>query len=349
MDTPMELNSANISLLRECRELVTSRLQATVARAVDEAAVTLEREMKADTTGLRSFDAVRELRQRRREFALCFDYRLRELFDRSLRSGATAPDPSPATPGCRTILMEIDRRLDTLLPAREAQPRPNPLNPQILMAAFNEACAEVTSGEPVRHALMELFQRHMQSDLPRIYGEVNALLARQGISAARPARRESAESSEPFSTFPGRRPQLGGAGQPVRPTIPGDPAVQAQIETQLKGHEIPHFVSAFALGTWAQVMTRLKMDKGEGSAEWNMALKTLDDFIAGIESFSDPLSRRLAVWKLPGLVQRLKTGMGSIGIPQQEQLLFLKTLRAYHLRVLGQRPIVPSLMQSMVD
>jgi hypothetical protein len=41
-------------------------------------------------------------------------------------------------------------------------------------------------------------------------------------------------------------------------------------------------------------------------------------------------------------VRRLKTGMSSIRVPQQEQVLFLKTLRAHHLRVLGQRSVVSS-------
>ena len=62
---------------------------------------------------------------------------------------------------------------------------------------------------------MELFQRHVNSDLPRVYGEVNALLARQGISPARPARGGRIDTSEPFSTFPGRRPELRTGAQSV--------------------------------------------------------------------------------------------------------------------------------------
>ena len=51
----------------------------------------------------------------------------------------------------------------------------------------------------------------------------------------------------------------------------------------------------------------------------------------GIDHF-----RQHSIWRLPALVHRLKVGMRSIAQPVEEQLLFLKTLRAYHLRAIDQ-------------
>jgi hypothetical protein len=343
----MESNIPNSALLQACRELVTSRIQATVARVVDDAAVALERQTlggSVSAPGSESFDTVRELRQRRREFAVCFEHRFRELFDRRLRaSETTTDDVTPMVPpGCRAVLLEIDRRLETLLKRPQLPMPPNPMEPEILIAAFNAACADVTAAEPVRRALMELFHRHVNLELPRIYGEVNALLARQGISAARPARGGRADSAEPFSTFPGRSPKLRTEERSARQLEAGDPSIRSKVERLLKPRTLPHFVRTFALETWSAVLALIKTNKGARSLEWELAMKTLEDLIAGVESFDDPVQRRVAIWKLPGLVRRLKSGMGSICVPQQDQALFLKTLRAYHLRVLGQRAVVQS-------
>ncbi len=343
----MESNIPNLALLRSCRELVTNRIQATVARVVDDTAVALERQTlggSASGPGSESFDAVRELRQRRREFAVCFEHRFHELFERRLQAPGSdsGNDKNAAPPGCRAVLLEIDRRLETLLQRPRSTLPPNPMEPEILIAAFSEACADVASTEPVRRVLMELFQRHMNSELPRVYGEVNALLARQGISPARPARAGGLEASEPFSTFPGRRPALRTEAHPARQPDRSEPAIRTRLETMLKPRTLPFFVRAFALETWATVLTFIKTHKGEGSMEWELALKTLEDLVTGVERFGDPVHRRVAIWKLPGLVRRLKSGMNSIRVPQQEQALFLKTLRAHHLRVLGQRAVVVS-------
>ncbi len=342
----MEFPPPDSALLRACRELVTSRIQATVARVVNEAAIALERQTLGGSLpgpGSESFDAVRELRQRRREFAVCFEHRFQELFEGRLQTqrGAATDDANPP-PGCRAALLEIDRRLETLLKRSQASMPPNPMDPGILMAAFNAACVDVAAAEPVRRALMELFQRHVNAELPRVYGEVNALLARQGIGPARPAPGGRVEAGEPFSTFPGPRPVLRTAAQPAPQIDAGDPAIRSLLEASLRGRTLPHFVRTFALETWSAVLALIKANRGEGSMEWELALKSLGDLITGVESFGDPVHRRVAIWKLPGLVRRLKTGMSSIRVPQQDQALFLKTLRAHHLRVLGQRTVVAS-------
>ena len=343
----MDSNSPNSALLQACRELVTSRIQATVARVVDAAAVALERQTLGGSVpgpGAASFDAVRELRQRRGEFSVYFDHRFRELFERRLRAagGSSREEAGPVPASCRAVLLEIDRRLGTLLQKPLAALPANPMEPELLTAAFNAACVDVAAADPVRRALLELFQRHLNSELPRVYGEVNALLARQGINAAPATRGIRVDGSEPFSTFPGRIPKVRAEDQAARQLDATDPSIRTMIERLLRPRTLPHFVRTFAVETWSAVLALIKTNKGEGSMEWELALKSLDDLATGVETFGDPVQRRVAIWKLPGLVRRLKTGMTSIRVPQQDQALFLKTLRAHHLRVLGQCAVVSS-------
>jgi hypothetical protein len=61
-----------------------------------------------------------------------------------------------------------------------------------------------------------------------------------------------------------------------------------------------------------------------------------------MQEFADGDSRRQAIWTLPSLVHRLRRGMRGISMTLHEQMLFLRTLRAYHLRMIGQRTPVGS-------
>lgn len=337
----MEDGNRHPAILRECRDLVTGRLRATVTRVVDEAALALERQTVGgtlSTPGSCSFDAVRELRQRRSELVVHFEHRFNEIFDRRVSSGNSAgSDLTTLSAGCRSLLLEIDRRLEGVLRKRQLPSAAGLMEPEILVAAFDAACADVSAGDGVRRALRELFQRQVQLDLPRVYGEVNTLLVRQGIFEPRPARRERGTVCAPFSTFPGRRPTVYSQGR-SRTEEPISDATQLTVRTLINAHEVPYFVRAFALECWARVMDRVRAEKGEDSVEWGRTIRTLEDLVRSVEMFGDAEYRRLAIWGLPGLIQRIRTGMASANIPQQEQVLFLKTLRAHQLRFLGQRP-----------
>lgn len=336
----MEVGKVRPAVLLACRDLVTLRLRSTVTRVVDEAAHSMERQTLGgtlSTPGSAHFDAVRELRQRRGEFAVRFEHCFNEIFEQRLAAEPAAPvPPSSLSAGCRSLLLEIDRRLEGLLQGDRVPSAAGLMEPDVLVAAFDSACTGISGGEGVRRALRESFQRQVQLDLPRVYGEVNTLLVRHGIRAAKPARREGDGAIAPFSTFPGRRPTVYSQGR-SRQMEPVDDGTLQVVRKLINARAVPYFVRAFAQESWARVMARIRTEKGDDSAEWKRALKTLEDLVVTVEMFGNSGFRRVAIWGLPGLVRRLKTGMSSVNIPQQEQVLFLKTLRAHQLRVLGQR------------
>lgn len=341
----MDVGNRHPAVLLECRDLMTSRLRPTVTRVVDEAALALERQTLGgtlSTPGSSSFDDVRELRQRRGELAVHFEHRFNEIFERRMLAPSLGgPGRAQVSAGCRSLLLEIDRRLEGLLRGTQLPSVVYLIEPDALIAAFDEACADVAAGDGVRRALRELFQRQVQLDLVRVYGEVNTLLVRRGMFEPRSVRREGAVRNEPFSTFPGRRPTVYSQGR-SRAQHSVSEETLLFVRTLVNAHEVPYFVRAFALESWTRVMDRHRTEKGEDSAEWSRAVKTLEDLVNTVKMFGDVDYRRLAIWGLPGLIQRIKTGMASVNIPQQEQVLFLKTLRAHQLRVLGQRPAAAS-------
>lgn len=336
----MEVGKGRPEVLLACRDLVTLRLRATVTRVVDEAALSMERQTlggSLSTPGAANFDAVRELRQRRGEFAVRFEHCFNEIFEQRL-GAELVTSASNLSAGCRSLLLEIDRRLEGLLQGARIPSAAGLMEPEALVAAFDHACSGLAGGDGVRRVLQDSFRRQVHLDLPRVYGEVNSLLVRHGLRATKPARREGEGATVPFSTFPGRRPTVYSQGR-SRQVEPVDDATLQSVRDLINARAVPYFVRAFAQESWARVMARIRADKGADSAEWQRARKTLEDLIVTVEMFGNSGCRRVAVWGLPGLVQRLKTGMSSVNIPQQEQVLFLKTLRAHQLRVLGQREV----------
>jgi hypothetical protein len=325
---------------------MTERILTTVRRVVEEAAATMERNTFGGTLsapGSRAFDDVRELRQRRAEFVVCFEHRYRELFERCLREPAAAPAGGVAwPPDCRSALLEIDRRLEALRRAEGAPIHANPMYPDTVTRAFSAACEDVVAGAPVRRTLIDLFRRRLEPELARMYGDVNVLLARRGIRGAGSNRNFGITDPSPFSNFPGKAPILQSRAGVSRLPVERDPEIVRMIEERIRAVVLPYFVRDFLRDPWARVLTAIRAAKGTDSPEWVRGWRTLEDLIDGLEVFADPGRRPTAIWTLPGLLKRIKAGLAAIRFSQQEQALFLKTLRAHHLRVLSRHRAPPA-------
>lgn len=356
------------ALLRECRLVMTGRLRRTISAVLRELNDALyARGLNSYSDGRKQqstdFDAVRELQLRKGEIELRFENRFAELFERRAGFQGAARQGVPSTgrqqddagdepvfiqpavkarirESCRSSLLELDKRIGVLLRDPNLNERENPLTPDIVFDAFGSVCADVDSGDEVRRVLLEIFANHLCIDLPEVYRDVNNLLVRRGVL--------------PGLSFFGRGsvPQAGGRGNlvplPVRKKRPAAHVavdsvrtiVISRIHDQIGSRRLPRFVQSFLDQQWCSVLEKIHREHGEASHEWRGAMETVADLINHLRSFSTAEDRRKAIWMLPGLVFRMKRGMQRAGIPLHEQLIFLKTLRAYHLRLLGQRAVV---------
>ena len=360
---PMSITNENhtpepqqAGLLHECRDLATLRIRRSMGGMLKELNETLFDRAFGEGGNIADspyFDAVREIQFRKQEFALRFEKRLSDLFEEELRNAraarepgaAAAVAPEPESPvgevaervarDCRQALLVLDKRVGVLMRDPNLSCSRNPLAPGRVFEAFRSACDDIDSGEQARRLLLDVFERHMEQEFGDIYGEINAILARRGVLPG------LSIVPEPDSGTVTVQLQAGAAerNEAAAEESPGPEAARARarLEAQLAGRTVPHFVRAFLFERWATVLERIAKDKGEAGPEWDKALETAEELIRSVQEFADGESRRHAIWTLPSLVHRLRRGMRGVSITLHEQMLFLRTLRAYHLQMIGQK------------
>ena len=323
---------------------MTGRLRRSISQALN----SLYASLAAGATGPASvqeqpgLDGARELQMRKEEIELRFESRFAELFERraaaqlerdaaGTRQGALPVDDRISN-ACRPALLDLDRRFGVLLSDPQLALHENPLTPDMVFRAFGTVCSDMDSGEPLRRAMLDAFTEQMVAELPQVYRDINNLLARRGVllEGSRVATRR-----EPFVAGGIGEGHTCITGMEVADSVRA--IVGCRIEEHLGGRRPPRFIEEFLRIQWQRVLEQIYRDQGEQSVEWSKAIGALSDLLKHVSSFNSREDRRNAIWMLPGLLYRLKRGMRAAGIPLDEQLLFLKTLRAYHLSMLGQR------------
>ena len=93
-------------------------------------------------------------------------------------------------------------------------------------------------------------------------------------------------------------------------------------------------IRRFVTGTWAQVIAAAMLDHGEQSEPAMSTLRTVDDLLWSLNIPDHPQSRQRLVGLLPGLLQRLRTGMESVRLPAPERSAVLEELMAIHTEAL---------------
>jgi len=340
-------------LLHECRHLATLRIRRSMGGMLKELNETLFDRAFGEGGNVADspyFDAVREIQFRKQEIALLFEKRLSDLFEEELRNARTAGEadaaavavPEPAAGAvaervahdCRQALLVLDKRIGVLMRDPNLSCSRNPLAPGRVFEAFRAACNDIDSGDQARRLLLDVFERHMEQELSGIYDEINGVLARRGVLPGLSilVDGDAGAAGAPLEPAPERRDD-------TVPEAPGPEAARARtcLETQLAGRVVPHFVRAFLFDHWVIVLQRVVRDRGESGPEWDKAIETAEELIRSVQEFADGDSRRHAIWALPSLVHRLRRGMRGISMTLHEQMLFLRTLRAYHLRMIGQK------------
>jgi hypothetical protein len=357
-ETP-SLEPQQAGLLHECRDLATLRIRRSMGsmlKDLNEALFDRAFGEGGNVADSPYFDAVREIQFRKQEIALRFEKRLTDLFEEELRNARAARDPEAghaeqaAPPSdedagevaervaqdCRQALLVLDKRIGVLMRDPNLSCSRNPLAPARVFEAFRAACDDIDSGEQARRLLLDVFERHMEQELADIYGEINAVLARRGVLPGLSILPEQDSGTVTVQLGPrltSHQDEEAAADSPG----PDLAHVRVRLETQVAGRAVPHFVRAFLFERWLMVLERIAGEKGEDGPEWEKAMETAEELIRSVQEFADGDSRRHAIWTLPSLVHRLRRGMRGISMTLHEQMLFLRTLRAYHLRMIGQK------------
>jgi Protein of unknown function (DUF1631) len=78
--------------------------------------------------------------------------------------------------GAEEELSALTKRLGHLLDEPDLPGSANPLSPELVCSALQEACNQITAGYRVKLTLLRLFEQHVAKDLPQVYRDVNTRL-----------------------------------------------------------------------------------------------------------------------------------------------------------------------------
>lgn len=93
-------------------------------------------------------------------------------------------------------------------------------------------------------------------------------------------------------------------------------------------------IRRFVTGSWSKVLAEAMVRFGDGTEPTPSYLKTVDDLLWSLQTPDHPQSRQRLVALLPGLLQRLRSGMALIALPEPEQQAVLDELMAVHAEAL---------------
>ena len=114
--------------------------------------------------------------------------------------------------------------------------------------------------------------------------------------------------------------------------------LERQISQRLTEQMVPIRTSAgvrrFVTGGWATVLAESMQRNGEKSEATLEYLKATDDLLWSLRLPDHPQSRKRLLAMLPGLLQRLRSGMTMLGVAETEQQVVLDDLMAVHTEAL---------------
>ncbi|MGE5640935.1 MAG: DUF1631 family protein [Clostridia bacterium] len=119
---------------------------------------------------------------------------------------------------CEEELAALDQRVGVLLGDANLSDEGNPLSPQTICDAYQQACHELDTTVKVRGVLRKLFDDHVVDGVRPIYKEVNELLVEHGIlPKIRYGVTKKAESPKPAAGAPALPPEVAAAAAAAAP------------------------------------------------------------------------------------------------------------------------------------
>lgn len=114
------------------------------------------------------------------------------------------------------------------------------------------------------------------------------------------------------------------------------PLLRQQVQHQLGGRELSVAppLRRFLVEQWTQVMARTMVRHGSEAPQSMAMVQWVDDLLASLRLPADEVERRRQVRSLPALVERLRSGMALIDLPQPAQQELLDVLMQGHERLL---------------
>jgi hypothetical protein len=200
-------------LLQDCRNTVLERTADALARAmdnVDDSLFALADKASNNTLQSHYFDAMREIRLKRKEIEASFREHFKEksdeIIDNKFTFQAQTNTPSMADIGlsliedddleeslaittladkistiCHNEIYGLDKRVGLLLGKKELETEANPIGPKTICIACKMACGKIDSGVDIKLIVFKLIDRYLCESIQQVYRDINNHLAMSGI------------------------------------------------------------------------------------------------------------------------------------------------------------------------
>lgn len=306
-------------LLNDCREIMTSRLRASLSimmgnleNVLFEMAARDQRE--SDSTYY--IDAVRELRLKKREIQVRFENRLSGIYLEILRHLAVQSDSDDINEitsvkrgktisndeisvlhepvinirsECRQALIDLDRHINFMLDDIQIENFINPLQPETIYNAFWDSFDDLQCGKEIKLIMLQLFDRQISTDLISIYDDLNRLLDFfLQHSDSEIEIDNDTDESDGFRTFKEKSLYCNSflVGCWVHNTI----------KQRINDRDLPDFIEAFLMDYWCVLLVDIYEKYSMKSLEWERAIQVVDDLIECSALTDDKASRLQQVW-----------------------------------------------------
>ncbi len=348
------LNTGSLELLHECRDLMTDRLShglSVMLNMADDILFDLVQK-SGPSEHHYYFNAMREVRLKRTSIEADFKENYSNLFSNSISMNVNSDDSVTeksadkeidieesialnATVGkvrhdCHEALFTLDQRMGELLSSVKVEKRQNPVRPETVCAAFQEACQNIESGIEIKLILFKLFEKYVTSSLHAAYVDIDTLLSEKKISTqTRPG------SNTYLQTDAAENPQNhtrhdAGIIKDKNYFIIANRIIRNEITQHLGNITMPEFARDFLFNHWSKLLLKIYIKEGVESKAWAHAVDVVDDLVNCIgkeTSVNDKLNLEPV---MPNLIQRLKFGMNVIPVTPVIREEFIAELKWYH-------------------
>jgi hypothetical protein len=362
-----KLNTGSLELLHECRDLMTDRLShglSVMLNMADDILFDLVQKSGASEHHY-YFNAMREVRLKRTSIEADFKENFSNLFNSSIRMDVNSNDPVNekradreidieesialnATVGkvrhdCHEALYALDLRMCDLLKSVKVEKRLNPIRPETVCTAFQEACKNIESGIEIKLILFKLFEKYVTSSLHTAYTDIDSLLCEKNNGVQTRTNSNTYIQTDVVENSQNHTRHDAGINKDKNYYIIANRIIKNEITQHLGNTTMPGFVNDFLFHYWSKLLLKIYIKEGVESKAWMHAVDVVDDLVNCIgkeTSINDKLNLEPV---MPNLIQRLKFGMNVIPVPPVVREEFITELKQYHQNLIEMaRAVSPS-------
>ena len=349
-------DTESLQLLNECRDLMTDRLSQSLSVMLDKADdVLFDLAQKGGASGHPFyFNAMREVRLKRANIEAEFKENFADLFNKTIQVKNEGDNASSGndqlyieeidieeslaltnTVGkirhdCHDALFSLDQRMGELLGDMKVEKRQNPIRPETVCTAFQEACQDVESGIEVKLILFKLFEKYVAAGLNNVYSDIDSLLTKKRFSPqAKPAPGTYIQNHSPEDKQMLAR-QNTGIIKDKEYLVFANRIIRNEINEHIKESSIPDFAKEFLFNHWSKLLLKIHIKDDVNSKAWEHAIDVIDDLVNCIGGSTSMTEKLNLAPLMPNLLQRLKYGMNVIPVSPATRQEFLNELIQFH-------------------